>query len=154
MPIDKINKKILDILQDDSSITNTELSEKLKLPATTVFDRVKKLEQKGIISKRVALVNPNKIGKGTIAIVAISLTAHNAKNVKKFWKEIENLNEVLECYHIAGAEDFMLKVVVNDMQSYEDFLLHKLTAIENIGKIHTSFVLSTVKYQTKIPLND
>ncbi len=153
MGIDSINKKILNILQEDSSITNAELSEKLKLPATTVFDRVKKLEQRGIISKRVALVEPTKVGKGTIALVAISLTAHNAKNVKKFWKQIEKLNEVLECYHIAGAEDFMLKVVVKDMQSYEDFLLHKLTAIENIGKIHTSFVLSTVKYQTKIPLD-
>ena len=152
MPLDKINKKILNILQENSSITNAELAEKLKLPATTVFDRVKKLDQKEIISKRVALVNPVKVGKDTIALVAISLTAHNAKNVKKFWKAIESLEEVLECYHIAGAEDFMLKVVVNDMQHYEDFLLHKLTAIENIGKIHTSFVLSTVKYETKIPL--
>jgi len=151
--LDATNRDILNILQDDSSITNVELAEKLKLSPTTVFDRVKKLEQLGIIKKRVALVDAEKIGKGTTAMVSVSLTAHNAKNVKKFWRAIEKLPEILECYHIAGAEDFILKVVVQDMKSYEDFLLHRLTAIENIGKIRTSFVLSTVKYQTKIPLS-
>ncbi len=152
--LDETNRDILNILQENCSITNVELAEQLKLSPTTVFDRVKKLEQTGIIKKRVAIVDADKVGKGTTAIVSVSLTAHNAKNVKKFWKSIEKLNEVLECYHIAGAEDFMLKVVVEDMKSYEDFLLHRLTAIENIGKIRTSFVLSTVKYQTKIPLTN
>jgi Lrp/AsnC family transcriptional regulator, leucine-responsive regulatory protein len=150
--IDKNDRKILNELQENSSITNAELSERLKLPATTVFDRVKKLEQNGIIAKRVAIVNPEKVGKETIAFVQLSLSGHSAKNVQKFLKAIEALPEVLECYHIAGENDFILKVIVDNIRTYEKFLLEKLTAIENIGKIKTSFVMSTIKYQTKIPV--
>ena len=150
--LDKINRQILNELQENSSITNSELALKLDIPATTVFDRVKKLEQNGIISKRVAIVNPDHIGKETIAFVSLSLNGHSAKNVQKFWKAIKTLPEVLECYHISGDYDFILKVMVDNIQVYESFLLEKLTAIENIGKIKTSFVMSTIKYQTKIPV--
>ena len=150
--IDTINRKIINELQDNSSITNAELAERLNLPATTVFDRVKKLEQNGIIARKVALVNPEKIGKETIAFVSLSLSGHSAKNVQKFWKAIKDIPEVLECYHIAGDNDFILKVIVDNINTYEKFLLEKLTAIDNIGKIKTSFVMSTIKYQTKIPL--
>ena len=150
--LDKINRQIINILQENSSITNAELAEQLQIPATTVFDRVKKLEQNGIIAKKVAIVNPEKVGKETIAFVSLSLEGHSAKNVQKFWKSIEDLPEVLECYHIAGDNDFILKVIVDNIRSYEHFLLEKLTAIENIGKIKTSFVMSTIKYQTKIPV--
>ena len=133
-------------------MTNAELAEKLNLPATTVFDRVKKLESNGIISKRVALINPEKVGRQTIAFVSLSLKGHSARNVEKFWKSIKDLPEVLECYHIAGDFDFILKVMVENIQVYEKFLLEKLTGIENIGRIKTSFVMSTIKYQTKIPV--
>jgi DNA-binding Lrp family transcriptional regulator len=150
--LDKINRQILNELQENSSITNSELALKLEIPATTIFDRVKKLEQNGIISKRVAIVNPENIGKETIAFVSLSLNGHSAKNVQKFWKAIKTLPEVLECYHISGDYDFILKVMVDNIQVYESFLLEKLTAIENIGKIKTSFVMSTIKYQTKIPV--
>ena len=84
--LDKINRQILNELQENSSITNSELALKLEIPATTIFDRVKKLEQNGIISKRVAIVNPENIGKDTIAFVSLSLNGHSAKNVQKFWK--------------------------------------------------------------------
>ncbi len=150
--LDKINQQIINKLQEDSSITNAELAEQLKLPTTTVFDRIKKLDAKGIIAKRVAIINPEKVGKETIAFVSLSLLGHSAKNVQKFWKSIESLPEVLECYHIAGDFDFILKVIVDNIRTYENFLLEKLTAIENIGKIKTSFVMSTIKYQTKIPV--
>lgn len=150
--LDAINRKIINLLQENSSVTNAELAEKLKLPATTVFDRVKKLEQRGIITRKVAIVNPEKVGKETIAIVSLSLTGHSAKNVQKFWKAIKDIPEVLECYHISGESDFILKVIADNIREYETFLLEKLTAIENIGKIKTSFVMSTIKYQTKIPV--
>lgn len=150
--LDKINRQIINVLQDDSSITNAELAERLKLPATTVFDRVKKLEQSGVIARRVAIINPEKIGKETIAFVSLSLASHSGKNVQKFWKAIEKLPQVLECYHIAGENDFILKVMAENIRDYEAFLLEKLTEIENIGKIKTSFVMSTIKYQTKIPV--
>ena len=150
--LDKINRQILNELQENSSITNSELALKLKIPTTTVFDRVKKLEQNGIISKRVAIVNPENVGKETIVFVSLSLNVHSAKNVQKFWKAIKSLPEVLECYHVSGDYDFILKVMVENIRVYESFLLEKLTAIENIGKIKTSFVMSTIKYQTKIPV--
>jgi DNA-binding Lrp family transcriptional regulator len=150
--LDKINRQIINILQENSSITNAELADQLKLPTTTVFDRIKKLNANGIISKRVAIVNPEKVGKETIAFVSLSLKGHSAKNVQKFLKSVEGLPEVLECYHIAGDFDFILKVIVENIRTYENFLLQKLTAIENIGKIKTSFVMSTIKYQTKIPV--
>ena len=150
--LDKINRQIINFLQENSAMTNAELAEKLNLPATTVFDRVKKLESNGIISKRVALINPEKVGRQTIAFVSLSLNGHSARNVEKFWKSIKNLPEVLECYHIAGDFDFILKVMVENIQVYEKFLLEKLTGIENIGRIKTSFVMSTIKYQTKIPV--
>ncbi|MDX1699887.1 MAG: Lrp/AsnC family transcriptional regulator [Melioribacteraceae bacterium] len=150
--LDKINRQILNELQENSSITNSELALKLKIPATTVFDRVKKLEQNGIISKRVAIVNPENVGKETIVFVSLSLNGHSAKNVQKFWRAIKSLPEVLECYHVSGDYDFILKIMVDNIRVYESFLLEKLTAIENIGKIKTSFVMSTIKYQTKIPI--
>ncbi len=152
--IDDVNKRILDLLQENSSITNAELAERLNLSPTTVFDRVKKMEKKGIISKKVVLLNPAKVGKETIAFISISMSGHSAKSIKSFRTSIGNLPEVLECYHISGADDFILKVIVENMQCYEEFLLHKLIALENIGKIRTSFVMSTVKYQTKIPLTE
>lgn len=150
--LDKINRQILNILQENSSITNAELAERLGIPATTVFDRVKKLDQKGVITKRVAILNPELIGKETMAIVQLSLNSHSGKNVKKFWKAIKDLPEVLECYHVAGENDFILKVMAENIRDYENFLLDKLTSIENIGKIKTSFVMSTLKYNTKIPV--
>lgn len=150
--LDAINREIINLLQENSAVTNAELAEKLNLPATTVFDRVKKLEQRGIITRKVAIVNPEKVGKETIAFVSLSLTGHSAKNVQKFWKAIKDIPEVLECYHISGESDFILKVIADNIREYETFLLEKLTAIENIGKIQTSFVMSTIKYQTKIPV--
>lgn len=150
--LDEINKKILNELQENCSITNSELAVRLNLATTTVFDRVKKLEQNGLITKRVVIINPDKVGKETIAFVSLSLSGHSAKTVQKFLIATKKLPEVLECYHIAGENDFILKVIVDDIKTYEKFLLEKLTAIENIGKIKTSFVMSTIKYQTKIPL--
>ena len=150
--LDKINRQILNELQEDSSITNAELAERLNLPTTTVFDRVKKLEANGIISKRVAIVNPEKLGKETIAFVSLSMESHTLKNLQKFWKAVEEIPEVLECYHIAGENDFLLKIITDNMRSYEKLLFEKLTSIENMGKINTSFVMSPIKYQTKIPV--
>ncbi len=123
--LDKINRQIINKLQENSSITNAELAEQLQIPATTVFDRVKKLEQNGIIAKKVAIVNPEKVGKETIAFVSLSLAGHSAKNVQKFWKSIEALPEVLECYHIAGDNDFILKVIVDNIRSLRTFFIRE-----------------------------
>ena len=150
--LDHIDRRILDILQEDGGITNVELARQVGLAPATTLDRVKKLKQSGIIRGYVALVDLSKVNQGTIAFVSVSLNAHGAELVESFRERVQALPEVLECYHVSGESDYLLKVVSADIQRYEDFLLHKLASIPNIGKIHTSFVLSTVKHETKIPI--
>ncbi|QXD16831.1 Lrp/AsnC family transcriptional regulator [Rhodocaloribacter litoris] len=150
--LDHIDRQILDILQEDGGITNVELARRVGLAPATTLDRVKKLRQRGVIRGYVALVDPSKVNQGTIAFVQVTLNAHGADFVQAFREQVQTLPEVLECYHISGESDYLLKVVAPNIQQYEDFLLHKLASIPNIGKIHTSFVLSTVKHATKIPV--
>lgn len=149
---DEIDRQILDQLQEDNRITNVELARRVGLAPATTLDRVKKLEQRGVIRGHVTLVDPERVGKGTAAFVLVALASHRAEQVQAFRDSVSGLPEVLECYHVSGEYDYLLKVVAEDIRRYEDFLLHKLTATPNIGKIHTSFVLSTVKHKTKIPV--
>ncbi len=150
--LDEVDRTILDWLQEDSSITNVELARRLGLAPATTLDRVKKLKQRGVIKSHVVLVDPARVGQGTTAFVEVALAAHQADLVKAFRDSVSALPEVLECHHISGEYDYLLKVVAEDIGRYEDFLLGKLVATPNVGKIHTSFVLSTVKYKTKIPV--
>lgn len=152
--MDNSNRKILEILQDNGSITNSELANQVGLSPATTLERVRKLENSGVIAKRVALLNPKKIGKGTIAFVLVSMATHSAESIRQFPNDVQKLTDVLECYHVAGEQDYLLKVIVADMQQYEDFLINKLTNVPNLGKVQTWFVISTVKYQTGIALNE
>ena len=122
-------------------------------PATTL-DRVRKLEKRGVIRRYVALVVPETVGQKTTAFVTVTLASHQADRVAAFRDSVSRLSEVLECYHTSGEYDYLLKVVAEDIRTYEDFLLHKLAATPNVGRIHTSFVLSTVKHETKIPIGE
>ncbi len=151
--LDPIDRKILDILQEDGAITNVELARRVGLAPATTLDRVKKLRQNGVIRGYVALVDSSKVDQGTIAFVSVTLDGHGADRVHAFREEVRRLPEVLECYHTSGESDYLLKVVAPNIERYEDFLLHKLAALPNIGKIRTSFVLSTVKHETKIPIH-
>lgn len=152
--IDEVNRRILNILQEHGSITNAELAGKVGMAPPTVLERVKKLERQGLIKKYVALVDEQKIGRGIIAYVSISVADHSFQAIKNFNKEIQNLNQVLECYHITGEKDYLLKVIVKDIPDYEVFALEKLASLPNIGKISTTFVLSKVKHETKIEIEN
>ncbi len=152
--LDRIDRKILNLLQEDGGMTNVELARRVGLAPATTLDRVKKLRERGIIRGYVALVDSSKVNQGTIAFIAVTLNAHGAPSVHAFRDRVQALPEVLECYHVSGESDYLLKVVAGDIRAYEDFLLHKLAPIPNIGKIHTSFVLSTVKHETKIPIQE
>jgi Lrp/AsnC family leucine-responsive transcriptional regulator len=151
--LDQINKKILNTLQENSSITNAELSNKIGLAPATTLERVKKLEKNNIIKKYVALVDGDKIGKGTVVFVAISMLEHSVESINVFNRKIQELPEVIECYRIAGEKDYLLKVIVEDIKSYESFAIEKLAAVPGIARISTTFSLSTVKYQTKITID-
>ncbi|AFH50403.1 Transcriptional regulator [Ignavibacterium album JCM 16511] len=152
MKIDSIDKQILTILQQDAQITNVELAKRVGISPPSMLERVKRLEKNGIIKRYVAIVDPMKISKGVFAMVSVSLLAHQLSSVDRFTKIIKKLDEVLECYHVAGEEDFILKVAVSSIEEYEKFILSKLTKINGVNKINTKFVLSTVKYNTKIKI--
>lgn len=153
MKLDKTDKKILDILQDDARITNVELSSKVGISPPAMLERVKRLEKQGVIRKYVALTNPEMIGKNTFAFVSVSLSVHQIPSINDFTKSIDKMEEVLECYHIAGEEDFILKVAVENIQQYEKFLLEKLTKVKGVSRVNTTFVLSSVKFNTKIHID-
>lgn len=150
MKLDNTDKKILEILQDDARITNLELANRVGISPPATLERVKRLELNGVIKKYVALVDPAKVSKGTFALVSVALMIHQIPSIDSFTKQINKLEEVLECYHITGSDDFMLKIAVENIEQYEKFILNKLTKIKGVSKVTTNIVLSTVKFNTKI----
>lgn len=153
MKIDQTDKKILDILQDDARITNLELAARIGISPPATLERVKRLEKNVIIKKYVALVDPAKVSRGTFALVSVALMIHQIPSIDSFTKQINKLDEVLECYHITGSDDFMLKIAVENIEKYELFILQKLTKIKGVSKVTTNIVLSTVKFNTKIHID-
>lgn len=154
MKLDEINRKILEILQTNSSITNADLATKIGLAPASTLERVRKLENNGVIKGYVALVDSEKVGKGTTVFVIINMASHNSTSIKDFKKHISNLPEILECHRLAGDKDYILKIVIEDIKEYEKFSREKLALIPNIGKMNTYFSLSSPKNQTAIPIAD
>ncbi|MFC1502372.1 Lrp/AsnC family transcriptional regulator [bacterium] len=150
--LDDIDRKILDILQENGRITNAQLAKEAGISPPPMLDRVRKLEKNGYIRKYVALADPKKLNRGTMAFVAISLSLHRRDAIQEFVEKIQQIPEVLECYHLTGETDYLLKIAIEDMDAYEQFLLQKLTRFSGISKIKTSFILSTLKQETKIPV--
>jgi Lrp/AsnC family leucine-responsive transcriptional regulator len=152
MKFDEIDKKLLALLQEDCKQTNKELSNKLNLSVTAVYERIKKLEKENVIAKYVALVNNVKIGKSFIAFCHVKLLQHSHDYVVRFEKEVATLEEVLECYHISGDYDYLLKVHVSDMDEFREFMVKKLTTISHIGSTHSMFMINEVKHSTAISI--
>jgi len=150
---DTIDLAILGELQANSKITNAMLAQKVGISPPSTLERVKKLESEGIISGYVAIVEPAAVGKGITAIVHVTLREHGEKRLTTFNEEISTFEEVQSAWHTAGEEDFILKVIVSDMSQYEEFVVHRLSAVPNIGRVRTSFCLSTVKDDTTVPLD-
>ena len=150
MIFDDTDKRLLEFLQLDSKQTNKELSNKLNLSVTAVYERIKKLEKVGFIKNYVAIVNKEKIERDFVVFCHIKLVQHAHDYVIKFEKEVANLNEVLECYHVSGDYDYLLKVLVKDMAAFREFMVKKLTTINHIGSTHSMFVINEVKHSTVI----
>ena len=150
MMFDNIDRKLLDYLQVDSKQTNKELSNKLNLSVTAVYERIKKLEREGYINKYVALVSKERVDKAFVAFCHIKLVQHSQEYVVKFEKEVADIKDVLECYHISGDYDYLLKVLVKDMHAFREFMVKKLTTINHIGSTHSMFVINEVKHTTAI----
>ncbi|MGB0982256.1 MAG: Lrp/AsnC family transcriptional regulator [Winogradskyella sp.] len=150
MNLDKTDKKLLELLQINSKRTNKALSNALGLSVTAIYERIKKLETKKIINKYVALIDKKKVNKEFVAFCHIKLVQHSQDYVIKFEREVTKLNEVLECYHISGDYDYLLKVVVEDMEVFRNFMIKKLTNIDHIGSTHSMFMINEVKHTTAI----
>jgi Lrp/AsnC family leucine-responsive transcriptional regulator len=150
--LDSIDKSIIRLLQEDAKYTNKQIAERLHLTTTPVFERIKKLEKEGYIEKYVALVNRKKVGLQLISYCDVSLKQHDAEYLNIFEREILSLPEVVECYHIAGMFDYLLKVVVPDMETYQRFVAEKLATFENIGRVQSAFVMKEIKSSTALHL--
>jgi Lrp/AsnC family leucine-responsive transcriptional regulator len=150
--MDSIDKKLLILLQKDSKKTTKELSVKLNLSVTAVYERIKKLEREGIIQNYVALINRSKVNKGFVVFCHIKLIQHTREFLTKFESQVVKLSEILECHHVSGDFDYILKIAVRDMEEYREFLVTKLTTLEHIGSTHSTFMISEVKNTTVIEI--
>lgn len=151
--LDKLDKHILHLLQNDSSLNTKEIADKVGLSVTPTYERIKRMEKRGVIEKYVALLNKQKVGKDLVVYCNVSLQVHSKSLLKKFEQAMAKLDEVMECYHTAGTFDYLLKVVANDMSNYQDFITNKLAATENIGHVQSSFVMTEVKHKTDFKIN-
>lgn len=143
--IDEKDRQILRLLQQNGKITVREIATKVHLSTTPVHERIKRMEDTGIITQYAALVNPSKVQRGLMVICYVSLKEHGKKTGTRFIKTIHELKEVIECYNISGEFDFMLKVVVESMDAYYDFHVNKLGQLDNIGHMQSTFVMGVVK---------
>jgi len=145
MVLDKIDKQILNTLQENGKTTNSKLSKIVGISAPATLERVKRLELAGVISHFTAVLDPEKIGFSIMAMVSISLSLSSLSSVAAIKKRFVELDEVVECYQIAGANDFVLKVIAKDIKAYGEFMNKRLTQIEGIQVIKSSFVIDNVK---------
>jgi len=152
MKIDNIDRKILRMLQENSKITNSYLSKQIGLSPAPTLERVRKLEKKGIISGYHAQLNLSKIGLGVSTFVLVSLKEHNKKNINIFLDKINKVNNVIECHHITGTGDFILKVVSENIASYQKLMLDKISEIESTDSLQSMVILSTFKDNKVMPL--
>jgi DNA-binding Lrp family transcriptional regulator len=145
IPLDDKDRMILRLLQENAKTTVREIAAKIHLSTTPVHDRIKRMEDSGVILQYATLVNHAKVNKGLMVICYVSLKEHNKRSGAKFIKTINELGEVIECYNISGEYDFMLKVVVESMDAYYDFHVNKLGQLENVGHMQSTFVMGVIK---------
>ncbi|AZI32817.1 Lrp/AsnC family transcriptional regulator [Kaistella carnis] len=148
--LDSKDKKLLILLQNDSKKTTKQLAGELDLSVTAVFERIKKLEKQQVIDKYVALVDKTKLHKSFIVLCHVRLAQHKKEYISQFEKEIIQFPEVLECFHVSGDHDYILKICVRDIEEYRDFMVSKLTNLQHIASTQSSFMIKEVKNSTVI----
>lgn len=152
LKLDKIDRKILEILQADAKITNAQLSKEIGLSPAPTLERVKKLETSGLIKSYHAELDTQMLGLGVSIFILISLSSHKMNQINKFIEKINALEEVIECHHITGSGDFLLKVMTTDIPSYQKLILDKLSQIEEIGNMQSMVVLANYKQSKVMPM--
>jgi len=153
MNLDRYDRRILEVLQQEGRISNQELADRIGLSPSPCLRRVRALEEAGIIAGYRALLDPGKLGLDLVALVSISMDRHTPEQFDRFDETVSALPEVLECLLITGRDaDYQLKVIVRDMAAYQELLLDKITRIEGVSGVHSSFVLRRVVERTALPI--
>lgn len=153
MTLDAIDTRLLDLLQEDCKRTTKAYAHELGLSTTAVYERIRRLEREGVIRKYVALMDKGVVGMDFTVLCHVKLSRHIKEYVLQFEREVLQLQEVSECYHVSGDYDYILKIHVANMTAYREFMVNKLTALNNIGSTQSSFVINEVKATTAISLS-
>ena len=151
--LDSRDKKLLKLLQEDSNRTVKSLAEILGKTTTPIFERIKKLEKEGLIDGYAAKLNAKKLGLKQTVFIAITLQGHTRSFLEKFVSQINDFPEVVECHRISGTFDYLLKLVVKDIEAYETFIVSKLTLIPYLGSVQSFITLSTGKHTNELDLS-
>jgi len=152
--LDTIDRHILRKLQENNRITIKEMSAELNLSTTPIFERMKKLEREGFITKNVAILNPDLLNLNLIVFISISISDHSISALDEFVEQVIQFPEVLECHHVTGQSDFLLKVILKDIKQYNEFVLSKISTVPNIAKVESSFSLSVRKHTQALPIEE
>lgn len=151
--LDATDLKILQILQQNSQMSTKELASAVNLSTTPVYERVRRLEKEGVIKGYVAMLNPDKLNLGFSVFCNVKLVSHSTDAANEFMDIVRDIPEVVECYSMAGAFDYLLKIYAPDMAYYREFVIEVLGRIKAIGSVTSTFVMSEVKRTTALPLN-
>ncbi|MFK0572508.1 Lrp/AsnC family transcriptional regulator [Endozoicomonas sp.] len=150
--MDKIDRNILRELQEDATLSMVELAGKVNLSPTPCWKRIKRLESEGFITKRVALVNPARVGLGVSVFVHIKTRHHNSEWLESFGDVVSGYPEIAECYRMSGEYDYLLRVVVKDIESFDRFYKALVNAVDGLTDVTSSFAMEQMKYTTALPL--
>ncbi|GAB3379841.1 Lrp/AsnC family transcriptional regulator [Spongiibacter taiwanensis] len=145
--------KILGILQHDASKTSTEIADIVGMSQSPCWRRIHRVESEGFVQKRVAILNRQKLGMDVVAFTTINLTTAGRQNLLEFEAAVRNFDEVVECYTMTGTWDYMLKIIVRDIRSYENFVRDRLLLLPMIGEIHSHIAVTEIKNSTELPLH-
>jgi Lrp/AsnC family leucine-responsive transcriptional regulator len=150
--LDDTDKNILNLLQQDCRLTLKEIAHRLHKSLTPVHVRVKRLQDEGYIKRYAALLNPKKIQRGLIAFTQVQVRPHSQETLQNFKLEVVKITEVMECYHMTGTFDFLLKIAIRDMEAYDQLVTKKLSMLPDVGNLQSLFVMSEVKNESAFEL--
>lgn len=151
--LDQIDLDILRLLQQNARLSSKELAHRLGKGNTTIFARITRMKDLGYITGSMTLIDPKKFGDMLIAFTQVNVTDHRSETLTAFQNQVVCFEEVMECYQMTGAYDFLLKIVVNDMPAYNNFLAQKLARLQNIGALESHFVITETKRELAYPLD-
>lgn len=150
--LDATDRKILEILQANSNITNAQLAKEIGLSPAPTLERVNKLESSGVIRSYHAVIDPASVGLGVSTFVMASLKGHNKDNIEKFIAAIKKIPEIVECHHVTGAADFILKIVCVDIAAYQQLMLERVSNVDVVDSLQSMVILSTFKDSKSLPI--